>query len=276
MSRLTGRLPLGKGALYLTVSCVVAFLIGPLLLLIPMSFSDSAYLIFPPEEWSFRWFRSFFNSSTWQASTIQSVQIATGTMLISTVSGLMAAFPLVRRDFRGKGSLMVTLASPLILPEVSIALGIYVVTLPLGLTDRWWMVSFAQCVLTIPFATIIIAAGLSGIDTRIEEAASSLGARPWLVVWKITLPLLRPSIVTAMAFTFIFSVNDLLIPLFLGSVDVVPLPVRIWGDLRTRLDLTTLAISVMWFFAAFVVLAIIGMQRAKSVGTVTSNDSKGG
>lgn len=261
------RVNIGRHALVCAVVLICAFVLFPLLVIIPLSFSSSPYLIFPPPGWSLQWYANFFTDPTWTSSTVQSLEIAVASMVIATSVGAAAAFPLVRREFPGKRVALVFIASPLVVPEIVIAIGLYIVVLPIGVGDTWWAVALGQSVLTVPVATLIVAASLRNFDRSLEDAALSLGANHYRTIRHVTLPVIRPAIVVTMAFTFIFSLNDLLIPLFIASITVVPLPVRIWTDIRSFLDLTTLSISVMWFCLALMMLVALGLQRHRTPGT---------
>lgn len=253
----------GRALLFLYTGLVIAGLLLPLIVVIPLSFTSDNHLIFPPPGWSVQWYRSLFTSAEWLNSMLQSLQIAVVCMLVSTIVGTLAAFPLVRRDFRGRLLLLIFIASPLIVPEIAVAIGLFFVALSVKLTDQWVMVALGESIFEVPITTLVVAAALRNFDQSLEDAAMSLGASPLRVLRYVTLPSITPAIVTAMAFSFIFSLNDLLIPLFLGSLRVVPLPIRIWSEIRSSVNLTVLAVSVVWFVAAFLILLVVQMAARR-------------
>lgn len=235
---------------------VFVLLLLPLVLVIPFSFTSGRYLTVPPPGWSLQWYRSFFESPIWQDALIESVRIAAVSMLISTVIGTSASFPLTRAQFRGRRSLQFLLLSPLVVPEIAIAIGIYFVALRTGINDRWWTVALGHSVLSTPIVITIMTSALRGFDRDLEFAALSLGAKPIKALGQITLRLNSPAIATSAIFSFMWSFANLLISLFLGGSNVITLPLRIWSYLRTYLDLTMLAISVMLLILTLLVVTV--------------------
>lgn len=252
---------LTRASLWIYTAAVAAFLVLPLIVIVPLSFSAGQYFVFPPPGLSLRWYEEFFSSEAWMRSLVQSLELALATMSIAVLAGSAAAFPLVRHDFAGRRLILLLVVSPLVVPQIVIALGLYILLLPMGLTDRLWTLALGESVLTIPFATLLIATGLRNLDRGLEDAAASLGASPLQVLRRVVLPGLRPSLVTAMAFTFIFSLNDLLIPLFIGSPNFVPLPVMVWTQFLQSQNLAPVVPSVLWLLCTLALLALIIAQQ---------------
>jgi putative spermidine/putrescine transport system permease protein len=234
-----------------------------MLLVIPLSFTSSKYLVIPPPGWSLQWYASFLTNPAWLRAAQQSIIIATVCMLVSTAVGTAAAFPLTRREFRGRKGLFILIASPVVVPEIVIAVSIYSLALTLGLTEQVLTVALGQSAIAMPFATLVVAASLRGFDREYEDAALSLGADRTRVLRYVTLPAIAPAIGSAMVFTFIFSFNDLVIPLFLGGVRLTPLSIRMWITVRSALDLTTLSVAVLWFALAMLVVLVAAVQQRR-------------
>ena len=247
------------------VIAAFGFLVLPLVVIVPLSFTSERHLVFPPPGWSLQWYEALLQNSAWRESAADTLVVAVATVVISTVIGTLAAFPLVRQRIRGRTLLLLFVASPIVVPEITIAIGIFFTAFPLGLTDRWWSVAAPMSVLTVPVSTLIIASALRGFDRTLEDAAASLGASPFHVLFRVTLPLLLPAIASAAVFSFIFAANNLLIPLFMGSVEVVPLAVRMWVVIRSSLDLAVLSLGVLWVVFAGVLFGLLeAARRAES------------
>lgn len=253
---------MARKAFLSAIVVIFIFLLLPLVLVIPLSFTSSKYMVLPPPGWSLRWYRNFLENPIWRDSLYQSLRIATLSMFISTSLGTAASFPLVRTTFPGARLLLLLLISPIVVPQIVIAIGNYFVALPLGLTDHWWVIALAQSVISVPVVVIIMTAALKGFDHNLEFAALSLGASPIQALSRVTLPLIAPAIVTSAIFSFMWSFDNFIVPLFLGGITVFTLPLRIWGSMRSSLDITMLAVSTILLLVT--ALAVTATMRLDS------------
>jgi len=210
----------GTVALLGWAGAVLVFLLAPVLIILIVSFSAADYLSFPPPGLSLRWYRRFLGVPTWRQAIGVSVQVASLTMVFATALGLAAAVALVRGRFRGKGAVYAFLLSPAIVPTVITAIGLYFFFVRLKATGSILAMALGHTVLALPIVVIIIAATLQGFDTRLEQAALSLGASRLTALRRITLPLIAPGVLSAALFAFLTSFDELLIPLFLSGVEV--------------------------------------------------------
>ena len=253
----------GTVALLGWAGAVLVFLLAPVLIILIVSFSAADYLSFPPPGLSLRWYRRFLGVPTWRQAIGVSVQVASLTMVFATALGLAAAVALVRGRFRGKGAVYAFLLSPAIVPTVITAIGLYFFFVRLKATGSILAMALGHTVLALPIVVIIIAATLQGFDTRLEQAALSLGASRLTALRRITLPLIAPGVLSAALFAFLTSFDELLIPLFLSGVEVQTLTVRIWNSLTLEVDPTIAAVSTFLIGVTTTVLGISALLRRR-------------
>jgi putative spermidine/putrescine transport system permease protein len=243
---------------------VLAFLIAPVVIIVIVSFSGADYLSFPPPHLSLRWYARFFGTAAWRQSILVSVQVACLTMLFATVLGLAASLALVRGRFRGKGAVYALLLSPMIVPTIITAIGLYFFFVKLKATGSILAMALGHTVLALPVVVIIITATLQGFDLRLELAALSLGASRVTALRRVTLPLIAPGIVSAALFAFLTSFDELLVPLFLAGVEVQTLTVRIWNSLLLEVDPTIAAVSSFLIAVTCTVLGASAVLRRRT------------
>jgi putative spermidine/putrescine transport system permease protein len=236
------------------VAITVVFMIAPTLMVVAMSFGGTRSLDFPPRGFSMQWYESFF-TDTWLDPTLTSLQIALMASLVATVLGTMAALGIVRGRFPGRQLLTGLFYAPLIVPTVILAIGVYSVYSDLRLTGTHTGLVLAHAALAIPFVVATVSASLLTVDPDIERAAANLGANPFSVFRRVTLPLILPGVAAGALFAFATSLDEVVVAIFLTSPDVNTLPVQIWSTLRDFLDPTIAAISSMLFGITVLVLA---------------------
>lgn len=221
---------------------VVVYLLFPLLIVIPISFVDSRFLQFPPESYSLRWYRNFFNDSDFLDATVLSFLVGIPSTLIATTLGTLAALGLTRTKFFGKGAVFALMISPLIVPVIIVALALYIFFARIDLIGSPFGLILAHSILALPFSVLIVSATLEHFDVTLERAARVHGAGPIRTFWHVTFPAIRPAVFASAIFGFFISFDELIIALFvMGSQKT--LPVRIWQDLRFEIDPTVAAVA---------------------------------
>lgn len=250
-----------RGGLTLLALTTGMLLILPVLVVVPMSFSDSSFLTFPPEEFSLRWFENFFQDPGWRASTLASFRVAVLVMLLAVVLGTMAALGLVRGNLRFKGVVAGLIMAPLIVPYVIVGLAVYAVALELNLTQTTLGFVLVHCALAVPYVTVNVAAALASYDERLEHAAMSLGANRVVTFVKVTLPMILPSLAAGALFAFITSWDEVVVSLFLSGPELTTLPVRMWSGVRVQIDPTVAAVSTMLLLLTISTFAVGGLAR---------------
>jgi len=223
-----------------------------------MSFNDSPYLTFPPTAFSFRWYDSYFTSPRWRLATVNSIELAFATLALATPIGVLGSFGLVRGRFRGRRLLLALVNTPLLLPGMVAAIGMYFFFARLGLIGSFWSILLAHVCLVVPVIVISVNAALETFDTGLEMAAAGLGANRWRAFWWVTRPLIQPAIFTGMLFAFLLSFDELPVALFLTGTAGQTLPVRMWANIHDELDPTLAAVSTL--LVALSILALLGTQ----------------
>ncbi|MGE5512033.1 MAG: ABC transporter permease [Bacteroidota bacterium] len=242
--------------LYVLVGLILLFLIAPSLLVVPLSFSDSRYLTFPPPAWSTRWYQAYFGSIEWREATYVSFAAAILTMLVSTTFGTLAAYGLHTLRNRLSAVAYIAFTLPLIIPGILIAIGIFLLYANLGLNNTLAGIVLAHSVLAIPLVVITVASSLKSYDMNQEMVARSLGAsRPWAFL-TITLPQIRISVVSGALLAFITSLDEVVISLFIAGGDRATLTKRMFNALRDEIDPTIASISTMLIVLSVVLLGL--------------------
>ncbi len=254
------RHPRRNSALPLTLFfwLVIAFLFFPVAVIVPMSFSAGETLRFPPENWGLRWYREYFADDLWRTATLRSLRIAAMASVLATFAGTLAAIGLDRsRRPVLAGLLSGLFMAPAIIPNVIIALGVFIMAVWLGLTSSEPVLVLAHAMLGLPFALMIVGAALRQQDNQLELAARVFGAGPVRAFVTATLPPLTPAIVSALIFAFFISFDELVFALFVMGGKVT-LPVRIWSDLQQFINPTIAAVSTI-----FIVVTTLAMTLAE-------------
>ena len=225
------------------VGIVVLLLLGPTLIVVPVSFGSSHSFVFPPESWSLRWYEEFFTNPRWTDSLLNSIQIGVLSALIATALGVGAALGLDRTRFRGRAAVRGTMLAPQIVPGIVVAVAIYIAFLPLKLNGT--MVGFvaAHAAIAVPFVVICVSTSLSGFDHDVVKASASLGATPWTTFWRVTFPLLLPGIGAGFVFAFVSSFEEVVIAIFLQTPSIRTLPVQMYESITLQIDPTIAAAS---------------------------------
>jgi len=229
----------------IVAALVLLYLVFPILVVIPLSFSAGTYLSFPPPGFSLRWYANFFGRMDWLDAASLSLWVGAAVMLLATALGAPAALALVRSDFRGKNFLTGFIISPLIAPVIIVAIGIYFFYARLGLVGNPVALVIAHTALAVPFVVINVSATLQGFDERLEQAAMNLGATPWRTFWQVTFPIIRPGVLAGALFAFISSFDELVVALFVSGTSAVTLPRKMWESIRFEIDPTIAAVSTM-------------------------------
>jgi putative spermidine/putrescine transport system permease protein len=240
------------------------FLVLPSLIVIPISFSDSALLKFPPQGFSLRWYVSFFESPAWTDALLLSCTIGIGTMFVATLLGSMAALGLVRGEFPGKNVLHGFLLSPMIVPFVITALAMYYFYSELKMVGNAWSLLLSHICLATPIVVVIVSATLQDFDRQLEQAAQILGATPLQAFIKITFPIIRPGVISGALFSFIISFDEVVVAAFIGGYRSATLPKRMFDNVRDEMDPTVAAISTILVALSVCLLIIMAVIKKRS------------
>jgi putative spermidine/putrescine transport system permease protein len=247
------------------------FLIFPILVMFPLSFNAAPYFTFTPEMLSFdpagystKWYGEFFTSSTWQAAFRNSFVIAIISTLISTFLGTLAALGLSRPEFPYKTAIMGILISPMVVPLIISAAGMFFFYSRMGLQGTFAGVILAHAALATPFVVITVTATLVGFDHSLTRAASSLGSSPTRTFFYITVPLITPGVISGALFAFITSFDEVVVVLFVGSVKQRTIPWAMFSGIREQISPTILAVASILVTFSIILLTVIEMLRRRN------------
>jgi putative spermidine/putrescine transport system permease protein len=234
---------------------VALFVVGPLLIVVPMSFSTATSFEFPPPGYSFGYYRAFFADARWTQPVINSIGIGLATMLLTMVLVIPASFAMVRQRFFGRSAVNLILMMPMIVPHIVMALGYYSYFSHLRIIHSPLGVVLAHTCLSVPVSYLIIAAALKGFDRNLERAAMNLGAGPLRTFWEVTFPVLRPGFLVGGLFAFIHSFDEAVVAIFISGQAASTLPRKMFDSIRIEADPIISVVSTLLF--GVVLLAVL-------------------
>ncbi|WP_241289396.1 ABC transporter permease [Burkholderia stabilis] len=241
------------------VVCVLiaAWLILPLITIVPISFSVQDSFAFPPRAWTLDRYRSLAEDQ-WIEPILNSFLVACLTGIQCAIFGTLASFGIVRSRSRFVGVVRLLVLAPQIVPIVVVGLGIYLVFLHWHFTGTWWGYAFAHTVLCLPFVVVPVTAALQVFDQRLELASASLGAGPVATFRQVTFPLIRPAILSGTLLAFLGSFDELVVALFLQSPSFLTLPVQLYRSMTDTIDPTVAAVATIEM--TLVVIGVVATQ----------------
>lgn len=260
---------LGSIVFWAFCGAVCAFLIGPVLVVIPLSFNPEPYFSFTrqmvtldPAGWSLRWYREIALNSQWQLAFRNSLIIAAIVTPTATLLGTLAALGLRRMPVRQTRAVAIVLSSPLIVPIIIFATGSYLFLAPLGLTQSFTGIILAHTALAAPYVVVTVGGALATFDERLLRAASTLGSRPLAAFCKVTVPLMAPGIIAGALFAFITSFDEAVVALFLAGYDQRTVPLQMWSGMRDQLSPAVLAAATVLIVVVATAMAVIAIVRS--------------
>lgn len=247
------------------ICCLIfAFLIVPIIVIIPLSFNSEPYFTYPMPGFSLRWYEGFFTSPQWLLGLQNSIIVGIFATLVATVLGTLAALGLNRAEYPGKSTILAVLISPIIVPIVITAAGMFYFYAKVGLTGTLAGLVFAHATIGVPFVVITVSATLAGFDYNLIQAGASLGGDPLRVFFRITLPLILPGVVAGALFAFITSWDELVIAIFLAGTEEHTLPRRMWSGIRELLSPTIMAVATMLIMTSVALMIVMELLRRRS------------
>jgi putative spermidine/putrescine transport system permease protein len=250
---------------------VFFFLIAPILTVMPLSFNAEnfftftpAMLSFDPEGYSLKHYRDFFTNPDWQQALKNSVRIAPAATLISVSLGTLAAIGLSQPHVPFRRAIMAILISPMIVPLIISAAGMYFFYSRIGLQGTYIGVVLAHAALGIPFVIITVTATLVGFDKSLTRAAANMGANPVTTFFKVQMPLILPGVISGGLFAFITSFDEVVVVLFVGSAGQKTLPWQMFTGLREQISPTILAVATILVVISILLLTVVEVLRRRS------------
>ncbi|WP_353473063.1 ABC transporter permease [Salipiger sp. H15] len=250
---------------------IFVFLITPILVVMPLSFNAQDFFTFTPEMlhfdpagYSLKHYRDFFTNPEWTSAVKNSLIIAPLATIISVSLGTLAAIGLSQSHVPGKRAIMAILISPMIVPLIISATGMYFFYSKINIVGTIWGVVLAHAVLGIPFVIITVTATLVGFDRSLVRAAANMGANPVTTFFRVQMPLILPGVISGALFAFITSFDEVVVVLFIGSAELQTLPWQMFTGLREQLSPTILAAATVLVAISILLLATVEMLRRRS------------
>jgi putative spermidine/putrescine transport system permease protein len=277
---------------YLVICALIfLFLIAPILIVIPLSFNAEPYftftekmLRFDPTGYSLRWYdllltfgmvdpevqrngawwADFWANSSWMRAGKNSIIIGFFSTILATMLGTLAALGLSRPEMPMRRVIMAVLISPMIVPIIITATGLFFFYSMTGLAGTYFGIVLAHATLGIPFVIITVTATLVGFDHSLTRAAASLGANPRTTFFKITMPLILPGVISGGLFAFVTSFDEVVVVLFVAAYDQQTIPRQMWNGIREQISPAILAVATILVVISIVLLATIELLRRRS------------
>ena len=250
---------------------IFLFLIFPILVIIPLSFNSVPFftftpemLSFDPEGYSLRWYKDFFTNLNWRGAVNNSFIIAIFSTLIATSLGTLAALGLSRRNVPFRTAMMAVLISPMIVPLIISACGMFFFYSRVHLQGTHLGVILAHAALGTPFVVITVTATLVGFDRSLIRAANSLGADGVTTFFKIVVPLILPGVISGALFAFITSFDEVVVILFVGSFEQRTIPWQMFSGIREHISPTILAVATLLVLVSIALLTTVESLRRRS------------
>ncbi|MGJ8602593.1 MAG: ABC transporter permease [Marivita sp.] len=268
---LTGRQVLWHYTFRVICGAIFIFLITPIIVVMPLSFNAQDFFTFTPEMlrfdpagYSLKHYRDFLTNPEWTSAVKNSLMIAPVATLISVTLGTLAAIGLSQSHVPGKRAIMAILISPMIVPLIISATGMYFFYSKIGLVGTYWGIVLAHAVLGIPFVIITVTATLVGFDKSLTRAAANMGANPVTTFFKVQMPLILPGVISGGLFAFITSFDEVVVVLFIGSAELQTLPWQMFTGLREQISPTILAAATILVGISICLLTVVEILRRRS------------
>lgn len=250
---------------------VLFFLILPILVIIPLSFNAEPYFTFTkgmvmldPDAYSLRWYRQIIENENWMLAIKNSFIIGTFSTLIATAMGTLAAVGLSSRNMPFKRAIMALMLSPMIVPLIIIAAGMFFFYTKFNLAGTYAGLIIAHAALGIPFVIITVTATLTGFDTSLYHAGLSLGASPIRTFLDVVFPLIRPGVISGAMFAFVTSFDEVVLVLFLAGPGQRTIPRQMFSGLREQINPTILAVASLLILTSVIFLFTLEYLRLRS------------
>ncbi|KMK68635.1 ABC transporter permease [Puniceibacterium sp. IMCC21224] len=250
---------------------IFVFLITPIIVVMPLSFNAQDFFTFTPEMlrfdpagYSLKHYRDFLTNTEWTNAVWNSLRIAPVATFLSVTLGTLAAIGLSQSHVPGRRVIMAILISPMIVPLIISATGMYFFYSKIGIVGTYWGVVLAHAVLGIPFVIITVTATLVGFDKSLTRAAANMGANPITTFFRVQMPLILPGVISGALFAFITSFDEVVVVLFIGSAELQTLPWQMFTGLREQISPTILAAATILVGISILLLTLVEMLRRRS------------
>ena len=243
---------------------VLVFLMAPILVIMPLSFSSGSFFYYPLPGFSLRWYEDFFTSGNWLPTLKNSLLVGVSATVLATVLGTLAAFGFWRTKFRGRAFVFALLLSPMVVPVIIVAVGMYFAFARVGLANSLVGLTLAHAALGVPFVLVSVSASLAGFDVNLLRAAANLGASPLRAFFRVALPMLAPGIFSGALFAFAISFDEVVVAMLLTGPDQRTLPRQMFAGINDNISLTITAAATLLIGLAVLLLLTLEWLRRRS------------
>ncbi|QCO56694.1 ABC transporter permease (plasmid) [Pseudorhodobacter turbinis] len=270
---------------------IFIFLIAPILIIMPLSFNVEPYFTFTPEMlrldpdgYSMRWYDNLLTfgmavpdavrdsswwadvwaNARWVQAAKNSILVGFFSTIVATVLGTIAAMGLSRPEMPYRKLIMAILISPMIVPIIITATGLFFFYSDIGLSGTYFGLVMAHATLGIPFVIITVTATMMGFDRSLIRAAQNMGAGPVTTFFKVQLPLITPGVVSGALFAFVTSFDEVVVVLFIGSHEQQTIPRQMWNGIREQISPSILAVATILVIFSVCLLAVVELLRRRS------------
>lgn len=254
---------LSRRILTAIVTGICFYLILPTIAVVPVSFTQTDFIVFPPQGLSLKWYSVFLNDPAWRNATVTSILVASVSAIAATTVGTLGAFGLNRLTGTAARAAIWLLLLPLLVPSIVLAVAIYSALSRFGIVGTKAGLVIAHTVLAVPFVVITVSATIQKLDWRMIDAARSLGADPVTVFRKVTMPAILPGVLAGGTFAFLTSFDEIVVALFISGVNATTLPVQMWNGIRFEISPAVAAASSILLSISIVVLAVSSLKRRR-------------
>ncbi len=255
---------IGLAAVRLAAYVILAALVLPMFVVLPLSFTSGSLLIYPLPGLSLRWYEEFFTDPLWVRATRNSVLVAVPTTILATALGTAAALGIARLRSRLAPVLVGILVTPLIVPVIVFAVAAFYFYARLGIAGTYLALIAGHTVLAVPFVVVTVLATLQGFDSNLARAAASLGAPPWLAFRRVTLPLILPGVISGALFAFVTSFDELIVTIFLANPQQRTLPRQLWSGVQETINPTITAAAIVLMLVSVLAMLAVELLRRRS------------
>ncbi|MVT66078.1 ABC transporter permease subunit [Bradyrhizobium pachyrhizi] len=253
----------GRWVLNGFVGIVLMFLLLPTVIVIPMSLGEASYIQFPPQGLTIKWYRAYFADVEWMSATWFSLRIALATTLSATLIGTLASFAVVRGNLPGARALQALTLAPLIVPHIVLAVALYLVFAPLGLTGNFIGFGIAHTMLSVPYVMLTVSAALQRIDPVLELAASNCGANRAQAFWYVVLPNIAPGVAAGAVFAFLASFDEATVAFFISGIEGKTITRKLFEDIDYNLTPMIAAVATVMVVVSLVLMGGVEWLRSR-------------
>ena len=256
-----------SGALVFVTWVGLLFLLLPLVVIVPVSFTPHRYLSLPSDTWSLRHYQALVSDVGWRASAVDSLIVAVGASALATILGASCAIGCWRISTRLSEFIRLLMLAPIVVPSIVHALGFYRAWIEFGLYNTYQGLIIAHAMKGIPYVVICVSAALTNFDLRLEQAARNLGASSAQAIRRVVLPSIMPGVVAGAGLAFFTSWDELVVNLFVVSRGVVTLPRKIWISIQDNIDPAVAAVATLLTLLTLVVI-VAHLARMRRMGEI--------